>query len=103
MATSPSAPNTPVAEPPPAPASGDDLMSRMVAGAHQTIDRLAESAAPAVERLQEAGDQVGARAGQLQDLGDEWTESLRDTVRQHPLTSVAVALAAGVLLARVMR
>jgi hypothetical protein len=36
-------------------------------------------------------------------MAGEWTENLRGTVRQHPLTSLAAALAAGVLLARLTR
>jgi len=66
-------------------------MARVVAGAHHTIDRLAETAAPHVERLREA------------DLGDEWAKSLRETVRENPLTALAVAVAAGMVLARVTR
>ena len=83
--------------------SNDDLMSRVVAGAHDTIDRLAETAAPHVERLQQAGDQMGVRAEHLREIGDEWTQSLRETIRQNPLAAVAVAAALGVLLARVAR
>jgi ElaB/YqjD/DUF883 family membrane-anchored ribosome-binding protein len=85
------------------PRTGEDLMSRVVTGAHHTIDRLAESAAPQVERLQEAGAKVGVRAEHLRELGDEWVEGLRTTVRENPMTSLAVALAAGVVLARVVR
>jgi ElaB/YqjD/DUF883 family membrane-anchored ribosome-binding protein len=85
-------------------ATSDDLMRRVVQGAHATIDRLADTAAPAVSRLQEgvhvAGDKLHAGAEHARELGDEWTESLRTTVREHPLASVAVALAAGVLIAR---
>jgi ElaB/YqjD/DUF883 family membrane-anchored ribosome-binding protein len=86
-----------------APPSGEDLMARVVAGAHHTIDRLAESAAPHVERLQEAGSHVGVQAEHLRDLGDEWVQSLRTTVRENPMTALAVAVAAGMLLARVAR
>jgi ElaB/YqjD/DUF883 family membrane-anchored ribosome-binding protein len=84
--------------------SGDDLMRRVVQGAHSTIDRLAETAAPAVSRLQEgvhaAGDKLHTGADHARELGDEWAESLRSTVREHPIASVAVALAAGMLISR---
>lgn len=76
--------------------SSSDIMSRVVGGAHQTIDRLAESAAPHV-------DQLGAQAERWREVSDEWTESLRVTVRENPLASVAVALAVGVLIAKVTR
>ena len=83
---------------------GDDVFGRVVQGAHETIDRLAESAAPHVHKLQEsvasAGDQLHLRADQARELRDEWAESLRCTVREHPLAAVATAVAVGVLLAR---
>ena len=82
---------------------GDDLLQRVVAGAHETIDRLAQQAAPHVERIQRAGDSWGVDAEHLQALGDEWTRSLRDTVRANPLAAVTMALALGVLVARVSR
>lgn len=81
-------------------APGEDMFSRVVQGAHQTIDRLAESAAPHVQRLSEGLD---SRTGQLRDASDEWTESLRSTVRENPLAAVATALAVGVLIARLTR
>jgi len=74
-----------------------DVLSRVVRGAHDTLDRLAESAAPHVQRLQEG---VGGRAAQVKEVGDEWAESLRCTVRDNPLAAVATALALGVLIAR---
>lgn len=86
---------------------GNDLMRRVVQSAHATIDRLADSAAPHVQRLQQsmsgANDSVHARAGQAREMGDEWTETLRVTVREHPLAAVGMALAAGLLIARITR
>lgn len=80
-----------------APANGGDMLDRVVQGAHETIDRLAQTAAPHVQRLQEG---VSARAEHVKEVGDEWAESLRCTVRENPLAAVAAALAVGVLLAR---
>lgn len=79
---------------------GDDMLARVVQGAHQTIDRLAESAAPHVHRLSEGLD---SRSGQVREMSEEWTESLRTTVREHPLAAVATALAVGMLIARISR
>ena len=76
---------------------GGDVLNRVVQGAHHTIDRLAETAAPHVQRLQ---DGIGTRAGHVKQVGDEWAESLRCTVRDNPLAAVAMALALGVLIAR---
>jgi len=80
----------------------DDLIGRIAQSAHETIDRLAESAAPHVNRLQEtlSGDALHQRADEMRDLRDEWTESLRSTVRENPLAAIGVALAVGVLIAR---
>jgi len=85
----------------------DDVISRIAQSAHETIDRLAESAAPHVNRLGEglsgAGETLQARADRAREVGDEWVESLRDTVRENPLAAVGVALAIGVLVARLSR
>lgn len=83
------------------------LLDRVVRGAHETIDRLAETAAPHVQKLEEtvghAGEQLQANASRARELGDEWTESMRCTVRDNPLTAVAVAMVVGALIARLSR
>ena len=86
-------------------ARADDLIGRIAQSAHETIDRLAETAAPHVNRLQEnlSGDALHMRADEMRELRDEWTESLRCTVRENPLAAVGVALAVGVLIARLSR
>jgi len=79
-------------------------MRRVVQGAHEAVDRIADKAIPAVERLRgsvnEASDALHQRANQAAELRDEWTESLRTTIREHPIAAVAAALAVGALLAR---
>jgi ElaB/YqjD/DUF883 family membrane-anchored ribosome-binding protein len=86
-------------------ARADDLIGRIAQSAHETIDRLAETAAPHVNRLQEnlSGDALHMRADEMRELRDEWTESLRCTVRENPLAAVGVALAVGLLIARLSR
>jgi ElaB/YqjD/DUF883 family membrane-anchored ribosome-binding protein len=85
-------------------AGQDDLLARVVRGAHETVDRLAETAAPHVHRLQEgvaqAGGKLHERSDQMREVGDEWAESLRCTVRENPLAAVAVAVTLGILVAR---
>ncbi len=87
-----------------AAAAERDVMRRVVQGAHEAVDRIADRAIPAVERLKgtysDAADTLRQRADQAIDLKDEWTESLRAAVREHPLTAIGTALALGVLLAR---
>jgi ElaB/YqjD/DUF883 family membrane-anchored ribosome-binding protein len=81
-----------------------DVMRRVVQGAHEAVDRIADKAIPAVERLRgtynDAADSLKQRADQAVDLKDEWTESLRTAVREHPLAAIGTALALGVILAR---
>ena len=84
-----------------------DLMQKVVEGAHETIDRLAASAAPQVRRLDagmaDAGQALAAKADALRGTRDEWAESLRGTVRENPLAAVLAALAVGVVIARITR
>jgi ElaB/YqjD/DUF883 family membrane-anchored ribosome-binding protein len=88
-------------------ASADDLIGRIAQSAHSAIDRLADGAVPRVNRLQEsmagAGESLQAGADRARELSDEWAESLRCTVRENPLASIGVALAVGLLLARLAR
>jgi ElaB/YqjD/DUF883 family membrane-anchored ribosome-binding protein len=88
-------------------AGGSDLMNRVVQGAHATIDRLAETAAPVVERwsgnVSQAGGSLQQQADRVREMGDEWAESLRTTVRENPLASVGIALAIGLIVARLSR
>ncbi|MCE4553106.1 DUF883 family protein [Roseateles cellulosilyticus] len=88
-------------------AAGHDMLDRVVQGAHQAIDRLAGTAGPAVQRVQDgvhaASDAISQRAQDAREMGDEWAESLRTTVRDNPLTAIATALAVGVLVARLTR
>lgn len=83
------------------------LLNNAVQGAHNTIDRLADSAAPAVQQLGErvaaAGETMHAKTDQLRETRDEWVGSVRSTVRANPLASVAAAFALGALIARLIR
>jgi ElaB/YqjD/DUF883 family membrane-anchored ribosome-binding protein len=93
-------------DPPGGPRGSDATVERMVQGAHQAVDRVAEKAGPAVERLRsgmaDAAQAVHARADELAALGDEWVETCRNSVRQHPLAAVALALVAGMAVSRLL-
>lgn len=84
-----------------------DLVNRATESAHGAVDRLAEKAAPAVQKLEagvaQANEALHERARRAREMGGEWTDSMRHTVREHPLTSVALALAAGAVIARIAR
>jgi ElaB/YqjD/DUF883 family membrane-anchored ribosome-binding protein len=81
-----------------------DVMRRVVQGAHEAVDRIADKAIPAVERLRgsysDAAESLRERADQAMDLKDEWTESLRSAIREHPIAAVGTALALGVIIAK---
>jgi len=73
-----------------------DVLTRVVQGAHQTVDRLAETAAPQVQRMQDG-------LASARELGGELRESLRSTVRENPLLALGAALAVGMVIGRVSR
>lgn len=83
------------------------LTDRMAQGAHHTIDRLADSAGPHLQRLEDvvasASVQLKNQARQARETGDVWAESLRTTVRRNPLAAVATAVAVGALIGRLAR
>lgn len=85
----------------------NDTLERVTQGAHETIDRVARKVAPHVQKLDEtvtqANETLKAQAAHARELGDEWTESLRCTVRDHPLAAIATALAVGIVVARITR
>lgn len=78
------------------PAYASPTLERVVQGAHHTIDRLAERAAPKVQRMHDGAERA-------RQVGDEWIEDLRGTVRERPLAALATALVVGVLIARLAR
>jgi ElaB/YqjD/DUF883 family membrane-anchored ribosome-binding protein len=82
----------------------DRTLDRFVQGAHQAVDTLAAKAAPAVERLKSsmgtASESMHERADQLSAMQEEWIESARATVREHPIASLAAAVAVGMLISR---
>jgi predicted RNA-binding Zn ribbon-like protein len=100
-------PGKPVmAQDPPVSATAE-MMTRVVKGAHETIDRLVEGAALPLEQLEhglaQTGEVLHGKAEQWRATGDEWAEALRGSVREHPLAALAAALTLGVVVARLAR
>lgn len=95
----------PGSELPPPAAVG--MLKTAVQGAHETVDRLAVAATPAVQKLgtkvSAAAEALNLKTRQLRETGDEWADSARTTVRQHPLTSVAAAFVLGTVFVRLIR
>jgi ElaB/YqjD/DUF883 family membrane-anchored ribosome-binding protein len=85
----------------------DPAIERVARGAHSAVDRVAGSASSAVERVrsgvQGAMGTMSDRMHDLQSNRDVWVDSARERVREHPLATIGVALAAGYLLARILR
>lgn len=69
-------------------------IDRLSAGAHRTVDRVGSTAA-------DAADQFDAKREEWSDAAGEWVDATRGYVRDHPVASLALALAAGYLLSRV--
>jgi ElaB/YqjD/DUF883 family membrane-anchored ribosome-binding protein len=73
----------------------------------QQIDRMAETAHSAVDRATQAAAQVadrfGEKADELLEMKENWVEGARDYVREHPVASLGIALAAGYLLSMITR
>lgn len=87
------------------------------AGAHQTIDKMSEAARPAVDRVAtgahqivdklagvaaNTADSLGIKGEQLKEAQSRLTEASRDYVRENPLTSIGIAVAAGIILSRLI-
>lgn len=71
-------------------------VDRLSHGAHQMVDRLAETASATAHRLSE-------QKHRLSQQGDYWTAMTRDYVRRHPFASVGLAVGAGMLLSLMTR
>ena len=83
------------------------FLKHAVQGAHASIDRLADSAEPVLQKLEDgvsaSREVLHSRTDQLRDIRAAWTEGVRDTVRSNPLASIAAALALGLVIARLNR
>ncbi len=83
-----------------------ERVQRVAQSAHDVVDRMAERAVPAVERLRtgllDARDAVKVRADNLSVMQDEWVTQCRTSVREKPLTAVAIGVVAGMFLSRLL-
>jgi ElaB/YqjD/DUF883 family membrane-anchored ribosome-binding protein len=86
--------------------AADDAVNRAAQGAHAIVDRVAEKAGPAVERLRSgvnnAAESLQSGTQQLTDLQERWLEDCRSCVRDYPLLSIGVAVAAGMIVSRLI-
>lgn len=70
-------------------------ISRMSDSAHQAVDRVSAAA-------HQTADRLTARGQEWMSSGNEWMESTRIYVREHPMAAVGMAIAAGYLLSRIL-
>ena len=83
--------------------SMDRTIERASDRAHQAVDRAAGAASSVADRIGERVDALAERGEELRELPENWIEGARDYVREHPVASLGIALAAGYLLSMMMR
>ena len=71
-------------------------IDRVARAAHQTVDKVAQAAQPAAEWL-------GDSAERVMQTQDQMLANCRDYIRERPLVTLGVALAAGYLIGRLAR
>lgn len=83
-----------------------EAAERAAQSVRETTERLGEHASAAGEQIKAGFDQateaLGAGIDDLKALQQEWLASVRGYVQEHPLVSVAAAIAAGVIIARLI-
>lgn len=72
-------------------------------GLHDATDKVAAGAHRAGAKLDEASERGRAAVDATRAQADQWLSDVRDYVREKPVQSVAIALGAGWLLARLLR
>ena len=87
-----------------AAASAYGTVDHVAQGAHDTVDRIAGKAGSALDRASSAASDVQTSAHTKYEdfINGEWAESAREEVRARPLAAVGIALAAGLLLSRLL-
>ncbi|MBF6649290.1 MULTISPECIES: YqjD family protein [unclassified Methylobacter] len=70
-----------------------------------TIDKLSSTAEEAAEKIasvtSQATEVLGEKGEQLKELEEQLMEDARDYIREHPITSMGIALAAGFMLSQI--
>lgn len=89
-----------------AAASAQGMVNRAVQGAHAAVDTVARKVESAVDRFKtgasSTAESVQQGAGEIAEMEKAMMESVRSTVRDHPLITVGLAVVAGMLLSRIM-
>ena len=92
-------------------------VDQAASGAHKAIDKASEAARPAVEKVaasahqvvdrlagaaNTAADTLESRTEKLRDAQARLADSCREYVRENPIASLGIAVAAGFLLSRLL-
>ena len=72
------------------------VIDQLLAGVHHAVERLADVAAAAVDKVELSGDYI-------KDTQDKAVRGARGYVREKPLTSIGIAVASGFLLSWALR
>jgi len=72
-----------------------DITDKVSHSAHEAYDKIADATSQAAEALGEKGEQ-------LKNAEQQLMEDCRVYVRENPITSLGIAVAAGFLLSRVL-
>jgi ElaB/YqjD/DUF883 family membrane-anchored ribosome-binding protein len=70
-------------------------VERLASGAHRAVDKVAGAATQVVNTLGVKGEQLKGVEGRVMD-------ACRGSVREHPVASLGIALAAGFVLSRLL-
>ncbi len=87
--------------------NGESIIDRLAQTAHAAVDRMAESAGPALDRMRDTAsttaDSLRSRVGDMGEMQSRAVDGVRDYVREKPVTSLAIAVLAGMVISRMMR
>ncbi|MGZ8915328.1 MAG: DUF883 family protein [Methylobacter sp.] len=73
----------------------DDTVDRLRAGAHSTVDKVANATTQAAETL-------GQKSEQFKNVEQQFLENCRGYIHKNPTASLGIAVGAGFLLSRLM-
>ncbi|GMW06571.1 MAG: hypothetical protein QY320_06155 [Gammaproteobacteria bacterium] len=80
---------------------------KLTQAAHETVDRVAERAARAEEQVRDAADRAAERARVAREKtaaeADATVRKVTGYIQENPLTSAAIAFAAGAVLSALLR
>jgi ElaB/YqjD/DUF883 family membrane-anchored ribosome-binding protein len=71
-------------------------IERVSDGAHRAVDT-------AADRASALADRFGEKADELLEMKEDWLEAGRGYVRDHPIASLGIAIAAGYVLSAIFR